>query len=217
MARRKIIYSNEYPYHITARCINREWFDIPKNYCYGIYINVLRECKKRFSIEIVSFVLMDNHFHMIVKSPKVSISVFLRYFMTETARGIRVKSERINQVYGSRNYKTLINDPRYLAHCLKYIARNPVAAGISDKVETYKWSSFSNQASLMNDLAKINMQDKLYSSLPKSRKDLLTWLNTPLPKELEKQSQRALKKSIFEFGTVRSTRAPFNPNQGLAQ
>ena len=80
MGRSKVIYTDAHPYHVTARSNNRDWFDVPLDYIFGIYINVLEECIKRFNIRVHAFVLMNNHFHMIVSTPDKNIGDFLKYF-----------------------------------------------------------------------------------------------------------------------------------------
>ena len=80
MGRPRVIHSSEHPYHITARCINREWFDVPMDYVFGIYINLFKESIATFGVELHAFVLMQNHFHMVLSTPMDNVSEFLRLF-----------------------------------------------------------------------------------------------------------------------------------------
>src|SRR5689334_21017913 len=76
------------PYHITARCINKEWFRIPLTEVWSLMGDYLAVIEHEFKILIHAFVLMPNHFHLISTAPDANISVALNYFMRETSREI---------------------------------------------------------------------------------------------------------------------------------
>lgn len=118
MPRKPISITNEHPYHIIGRSNNRDWFDLPLNYCYEVFTNVLTKVKQNYNFKLHAFVLMNNHYHMILSTPEKNLSQGMRYFMTETSRGIRVKSMRINHIYGGRYRPCLItssiNGQQYL-------------------------------------------------------------------------------------------------------
>lgn len=64
-----------------------------------------------FSLEILSFVLMGNHFHLLVRAPQANISPAMNYFMRETSREVSRLSGRINQTYGGRHHKSVVHTP----------------------------------------------------------------------------------------------------------
>ena len=214
MPRARVQYCNENPYHVTAKSNNGDWFDIPMDYIYGIYINVLSECIKRYKIKVHAFVLMSNHFHLIITTPNSNIGEVLRYFMTETSRGISTKSQRKNHIYGGRNHKTIITEPTYYAHCLKYVLRNPVKAGLCAKIEEYKWSSMSKQHSKMKKLI-TPIGDSHNAYIPTYKHELFDWLNTPTPKEIEEQCRKAFKRKVFEFKPSRKNQKQIDPKKTL--
>ncbi len=214
MSRQRVIYTDEHPYHVTARSNNRDWFDVPMDYCFGIYVNVIEECIKRFNINLHAFVLMNNHFHMIVSTPESNISSFLKYFMTQTSKGIAKKSKRINHIYGGRNHKTLILKSVYYALCLKYVFRNPVKAGICQKVEDYRWSTISKHNNKMQGLLRpITTGHDKY--VPEVGTVALSWFNESVPRELEEVLSSAMKRSIFETKTSQRTKKKINLHQWL--
>ena len=198
MPRPPVIYTNEFPYHVTARSNNKDWFDVPMGYCFGIYVNVMAESLDRYNVRLHAFVLMGNHFHAIVSTPDANIGQFLRYFMTETSKGIAFRSGRINHIYGGRNYKSVIYQPEYYAHCFKYVIRNPVKAGLCDRVEDYEYSSFSKQANKIRKL--ITMPDNdIDCYLPLPDQGLIEWLNQCPSERIQEYCEGALKRSVFEF------------------
>jgi len=214
MPRPNVVYSDFFPYHITARSNNREWFDVPLPYCFGVFSNVLLECKKRYEVKTHAFVLMNNHFHWLVTTPQKNVGEVLRYFMTETSRGIGKKSQRINHIYGGRNHKQNIHDPIYYAHCLKYILRNPVVAGICDSVENYRWSSHYKHSNKIGDVS-VPAEKFFLDFLPEKRSELLNWLNEALPRELLEQCRKAARRQRFEFKPSRRGQKKFNASDTL--
>ncbi len=114
--------------------MNEVW-SIFENYLFFIY--------HAYSVEIFAFVLMSNHFHMLVRAPKNNLSETMNYFMRETSRQIGRDAGRINQTYGSRHFKSEIRPVIYFLNAYKYLYRNPVEAGLSVEVESYKYSTLS--------------------------------------------------------------------------
>ncbi|MCB0393148.1 MAG: transposase [Bdellovibrionales bacterium] len=206
--------SSEFPFHISARSNNRDWFDVPMNYCYGIFIKVFEKCIEKFEVKIHAFVLMDNHFHLIASTPRNNVSEFMHFLMSESSRGIRRKSSRINHIYGGRHRRTLITRAEYFAHCLKYVYRNPVKAGICKNVEDHKFSTVSSEASKMKMLIS-PIDGGMSEFVPDSHTTLIDWLNEPTDIELDKMCTQSLKRSVCEFKQVRNHRKPFRLDQGL--
>ncbi|MCB9085227.1 MAG: transposase [Bdellovibrionaceae bacterium] len=205
MSRKSVIYTCDHPYHVSARFNNREWLEIPMSYAFGIYGNILSESIDRYHIHLHAFVLMNNHFHMIVSTPESNIGNFLKYFMTKTSKGIANRSQRINHIYGGRNHKSLIDNSVYYAHCLKYVLRNPVKAGVCTKVEDYPWSSISKKG---NKICRLITPLSLghEEHLPTSTKERISWFNVPPPAEVDRVISQACKRSIFKPKTDHLTK-----------
>lgn len=214
MGRPRVILTDKHPYHVTARSNNRDWFDVPMSYCFGIYINVFEECIQRFKIDIHAFVLMNNHFHLLVSTPNKNISDFLKYFMTQTSKGIGRKSQRINHIYGGRNHKSIITSPEYYAYCLKYLYRNPVKAGITDLVEDYRWSTTSKKISKLHGF----LSDPKYGHdafVPKKLKEQWQWFNEPQDADLEEGIEMGFRKSTFKIRGYQKSKKRLDIEWGL--
>lgn len=149
-----------------------------------------------FGFRIHGFVLMSNHFHLLISAPCGNLSEGLLYFMRETSKQITRKSGRINQTYGARNHKTLIGSYHYYLNTYKYLFQNPLRAGVCDRVEDYPFSSLSGVCGLQK--ARIPICDDL---LIDQTIDLNTlgWLNTRAAAEHERQMKLALSRPRFEF------------------
>jgi putative transposase len=185
-----------YPYHVSARCINKDWFKIPTQDVWDVMSNYLFFLKHGFDFEIISFVLMSNHFHLIVKTPKANLSQGMNYFMRETSRSLTMLSDRINQTYGSPYHWSLIKNENYFRHAYKYVYRNPVEAGLSLKVEDYRYSTLQCKLGQNNDIIPLTEDCLLFEAVDET----LSWLNHKYPDESAKALIRsALKKREFKF------------------
>lgn len=65
MPRAPTILQSEFPYNISARCINREWFQIPMENVWNIFCEELADTIQKHNLQVHSFVLMSNHYHLI--------------------------------------------------------------------------------------------------------------------------------------------------------
>ncbi|MFV8259367.1 transposase [Bdellovibrio bacteriovorus] len=204
MPRKIVPASADLPYHIVARSRNREWFPIPRIEVWSIMEDYLFFISHAYGIEILSFVLMDNHFHMIAKDPLQKLGEAMNYFMKETSRHISTKAGMINQIYGGRYHKTLISNPLYYLHAYKYVYRNPVEAGLCKDVQDYPHSTLS----ISLGLNRLNFPIYPDNTLFEAPDATLAWLNSaPAPDDKE-LVQKALRKSEFKIPTVKKNERP---------
>jgi putative transposase len=206
MPRKNILLSSYLPYHVTARCINREWFNLPLADVWRIMENYLKFINSAYNIKIHSFVLMPNHFHLIVRSPDSNLSQAMNYFMRETSRQIGAATGRINQVYGNRFHRTAIDDAKYYYHAYKYVYRNPVKAGLTSNVEDYPYSTLSGIIGRRKIFIPIEEDNLLFSS-PLCEKTL-DWLNRKTSKKNDDSLKLALRRRVFQLPRETKTRLP---------
>lgn len=181
MPRAKTILQSEFPYNVTGRCINKDWFGIPMPDVWQIYCEELNQVHRDKSLLIHSFVLISNHFHLIASTPEANISQCMHQFMYRTSRRLTLSGNRINQTYGGRHYKCILQHHSYFLNAYNY--RNPVTAGICDRVEKYEFSSLQALANPDSRSELPTIMDSEYKSDPSGTID---WLNSPpQPEKLE--------------------------------
>jgi REP element-mobilizing transposase RayT len=92
MPRKTLIRSSEHPYHISARCINKDWFRLPIEDIWKIFEDYLCHVSHVYDLRIHSFVLMSNHFHLLASTPQGNIDKVMNYLMREVSRNITRES-----------------------------------------------------------------------------------------------------------------------------
>jgi len=128
-------------YHITARGnekkrIFREKAD------YGKFIDTLFKNKKRYGIILYGYVLMPNHYHLLIETPQANLSRFMHNLQTTYTIFFNLKYNRVGHLFQGRYKALLVDKDNYLIELIRYIHLNPVRAQIVDHPERYMWSSY---------------------------------------------------------------------------
>lgn len=185
------------PYHVAARTVNREPFPLPLDRVWSLMENHLFLMSKGFDVDIHSFVLMPNHFHLIATARKPNFSSALLYFMRETSKEFNRQSGRMNQVYGSRNYKTMLTNYHYFLNTYKYVYQNPLRARLCRRVQDYPYSTLRGLCGGKPLLIPIAEDTVLFT--PRFSDETLRWLNSRPPQEHEIEMRLALRKARFRL------------------
>lgn len=201
MPRKPLVRQSFFPYSVTARSNNRDWFKIPLEKCWRIFEDVIIETTKRYGFETHCFVLMANHFHWLISTPQENIDEGMRYFMTETSRRLARASGRINRIYGARYKSTMIELPEYYANTVRYFYQNPVRAGVTVRVEDYQWSTCQRISEI--DLVAKPAFEEFIPADPATRLD---WFNTLPNSDFNNCMRKALRKMRFEYPKHRSNK-----------
>jgi len=133
----------QYPdawYHVMNRGRRGEEVFTGKN-DYTAFIELLKELVEDYNVKIAAYCLMTNHYHLLVQTPDANISRSMRHLNG-------VYTQRFNrihlcdgQLFRGRYKSIIVDGDSYLLELLRYIHRNPLEAGIVDKLNKYSWSS----------------------------------------------------------------------------
>jgi putative transposase len=148
MPRKNLIRTADFPYHITSRSNNKEWFYVPIEDVWKYCIELLGSGSKKFNIKIYSFVLMANHYHLLLQTPDENIDKFMRFFNKGLSDRISRQASRINRIFGASYHWSLIKDDSYFINVYKYIYQNPLRAGLVSKCEKYRYTTLGQRLGL---------------------------------------------------------------------
>ncbi len=108
----------------------------------NVFLWVLGEMSERFEIEIHSWVLMSNHYHLLLKTRRANLSKGMQWFGATYTRRYNIKHKRSGHLFQGRFKSLLVQDEGYLLRLSCYIHRNPLRAKMVQRLCQYKWSSY---------------------------------------------------------------------------
>jgi len=108
------------------------------------FLRTLGEACERAGFRVHAYVLMTNHYHLLLETKEANLSRGMGWLQNAFTRRINTRHRLWGHVFGGR-YKAILVEP---GNCfwalLDYIHLNPVRAGLvnaGDGLESYPWSS----------------------------------------------------------------------------
>ena len=128
-------------YHVYSRGQNREEiFHGPAD--YERFVDLLRQYRERFLVKIYHWVLMPNHYHLLLE---IEEPWKLSSMMAGLGRSYTCYHHRTHKTCGylwqGRFKMQPVQKEIYLTTCGRYIERNPVKAGMVREAAIYPYSS----------------------------------------------------------------------------
>jgi REP element-mobilizing transposase RayT len=99
-------------------------------------------------LELLSYVLMGNHYHVLVQIPDARLSQALQRLHTEYSRHHNRVHRRGAHLFRAHCLARRITDDRQLLVAYRYLARNPVEANLVLDPLDWPWSSARAHAGL---------------------------------------------------------------------
>ena len=113
-------------YHITARGQNRERiYDDARD--YADFVERLEEMTRRYGVELHAYVLMPNHYHLILRSPKANTSAAMQWLNNGYGMWRNRRHGRTGHVFQGRFKGILVEGGAWLLELGLYLHFNPVA------------------------------------------------------------------------------------------
>ena len=91
---------------------------------------------------------MTNHFHLLIETPEPTLSVGMQRLNSEYATYFNERFGFVGHLFQQRFGSRLIETEEYFAEALRYIAFNPVRAGLCEHPHEWPWSSFFGKKDL---------------------------------------------------------------------
>ena len=143
----RVIHAGE-AYHLTARGSNKNVIFVDDDDRQR-FVMRLGCAAHRYGWSCFAYCLMGNHIHLVASGPDAAIPLGMRDLLGGHARYFNRRHSRTGHVFGSRFHHVHVADDRQMMATLRYVALNPVRAGLVERPEEWPWSSY---ASLMNGI-----------------------------------------------------------------
>lgn len=134
----------EYPgavYHITSRG-NEKKPVFKDDEDREAFLRILTHVNKRYHWLCHAFCLMDNHYHLLVETPDGNLSLGMRQLNGVYTQAFNKRRNRTGHLFQGRYKAILIQKDSHLLEVCRYVVLNPIRAGMVEKPEDWKWSSY---------------------------------------------------------------------------
>ena len=144
MPRRPRMFSVSQPCHCVNRGQDGRSLFLEDSH-YQHFIDLMMEGKRRYPIRIYLYCLLGNHFHKLISPAEPNaISAYMQWVQGRYGFDLRYDDKSLGQghVFQRRFWSESIGfGPFHFVNVQRYIEANPVAAGLVERAEQWKWSS----------------------------------------------------------------------------
>ncbi len=97
---------------------------------------------ERFEIDVFAYVLMGNHYHILLRTRRANLKKAMHWFGTTYTQRFNRRHSRSGHLFQGRYKSIIVQNDAYLLQLSYYIHRNPLRAGIVKRLTDYRWSSY---------------------------------------------------------------------------
>ena len=134
----------EYPgavYHVTSRGNARKKIFLNDS-DREAFVATLTWVVERFGWICHAYCLMDNHFHLLIETPRPNLSLGMRQLNGVYTQRFNRRHKRVGHLFQGRFKAILVERDSYLLELCRYIVLNPVRAHMVTSADQYPWSSY---------------------------------------------------------------------------
>ena len=106
------------------------------------FLAQLGRCCERFELEVFAYVLMSNHYHLLVRTHRANLSRAMQWLGVAYSSWHNARHQRSGHLFQGRFKSFLVPETVYLYRLLLYIHRNPLRAKAVENLADYRWSSY---------------------------------------------------------------------------
>jgi putative transposase len=128
-------------YHVTSRGNRQQPIfvdDRDRHFFLGLLATICG--RRRWSCR--GYCLMTNHYHLVMETPDADLSAGMQALNGEYAHYFNFVHGTVGHVFQARFHAVLVESDPHLAELSRYLALNPVRAGLARAARDWRWSSY---------------------------------------------------------------------------
>lgn len=130
-------------YHITARGNERKNI-YRTDEDRQAFLSYLAQSIERYRLILHTYVLMDNHYHLLLETTEANLSLAMRHLNGGYTSYFNRSHNRVGHLFQGRYKAILVEKESYLLELSRYIHLNPKRAKMKVQLEQYPWSSYQD-------------------------------------------------------------------------
>ena len=140
MARRHRVHFPGALYHVISRGNQRQKI-YKDDLDYQRFETLLGEMVKRHSLTLYAYVLMPNHFHLLLEVGRRPLSKAMQTLLYRYTHRYNQRYRKSGHLFQGRYKAILCDRDNYLMVLIRYLHLNPVRAGMVSDPARHRWSS----------------------------------------------------------------------------
>ncbi|MEK6802083.1 MAG: transposase [Nitrospirota bacterium] len=128
-------------YHVTSRG-NARHDIVADDRDRSQWLSLLAHVVDRYGWICHAYCLMDNHYHLLIETPKPNLSLGMRQLNGRYTQAYNLRHEQVGHVFQGRFTAILVEKDAHLLELCRYVVLNPVRAKIVSHPRLWAWSSY---------------------------------------------------------------------------
>jgi len=115
---------------------------------YREFVYLLGETVEAHGVQCWNYCVMPNHYHLTLQPTQPNLSRAVARLNSVYAQWWNRRHERVGHVFQGRFKDQIVDQDSYLLALSRYVVLNPVRAGLTDRPEEWRWSSYRATAGI---------------------------------------------------------------------
>lgn len=127
-------------YHVVQRG-NRRQAIYEDDADRRLFTSLLAETWRRFGFRYHAYCLMGNHYHLLVETPSLTLAKGMHWLNGVYATRFNTRHQVDGHLFQDRYWASLCDDDSATRDVARYIAANPLRAGLCTTADEWPWST----------------------------------------------------------------------------
>ena len=101
-------------------------------------LDILGQFAERFKIDIFAYVLMSNHYHLLIRTNAANLIRAMHWLGTTYTQRFNTRHKLTGHLFQGRYKSILVENDAYLLRLSYYIHRNPLRANMVKELSEYR-------------------------------------------------------------------------------
>ena len=128
-------------YHVTERGNERKRI-VRDDQDRERFLAIVGDMVEQYQVLCHAWVLMDNHYHLVLETPQANLSVAIRHVNGVYTQAFNRRHQRVGHLFQGRFNAILVQQEAYLLELCRYVVLNPVRAKMATRPNQWRWSSY---------------------------------------------------------------------------
>ena len=139
---------------VTRRCSQRQFLLKPGRTVNQVFLYCLAHAAARYGVKIHAYVVMSNHFHLVLTDPHGRLPEFMHWLDEYVAKALNVHHGRWENFWAPGSYShVVLETPADVLDEMQYTLVNPVKAGLVSRAA--KWPGLTSATHDIGDTIEV--------------------------------------------------------------